>query len=248
MLIIAHRGASAKAPENTLAAFREAIRAGADLIEMDLRLSRDEEVMVFHDHSLRRTTDGAGWVEDLSRAELRKLDAGSWFSSRYRGEPIPTLEEVIKLLQPHQTGLYLEIKLDPGREEVRSRLVEKTHRILRLYSFRSRAFLASFDREAINISKKIDPELPTGLIFREPSTWENLIDDKFGGVDIACARWNIITTSLIRKAREADTRVFGWTIKGKTELRAVASLGVDGLAANDPAWLRGELGILRDET
>ena len=243
MKIIAHRGASARAPENTLAAFREAVRVGSDLIEMDLRLSRDEEVMVFHDHSLRRTTSGEGWVEDLSREELQKLDAGSWFSSRYRGELIPTLEEVIQLLQPHQTGLYLEIKLDPGREEVRSRLVEKTHQLLRLYSFRQRAFLASFDREAINISKKLDPALPTGLIFRDPAIWKDLIVDKFSGVDIACARWNIITSALIRKAREADTRVFGWTIKSKTELRAVASLGVDGLAANDPAWLKHQLGM-----
>ncbi len=238
MLIIAHRGASAVAPENTLAAFREAVRVGADLIEMDLRFSRDEEVMVFHDHSLSRTTDGTGRMEDFSRAELRQLDAGSWFSSRYRGEPVPTLEEVIKLLQPHRTGLYLELKIDPGREEIRGRLVKTIHDILRLHSFRQRAFLASFDREVLKISQELDPDLSTGLIFREPDTWRELLADKFSGVDIVCARWDIINSSLVRQAREENKRVFAWTIKSETELRAVASLGVDGLAANDPLWMK----------
>ncbi len=161
------------------------------------------------------------------------------------------LKEVIKLLQPHRTGLYLEVKIDPDREEVRGRLVKAIYDVLRLHSFGRRAFLASFDREVLKISRELDPGISTGLIFREPDTWRELLADGFSGVDIACARWNIITASLIRRLREEKKKVFAWTIKSEKQLRSVASLGVDGLAANDPAWLRGKLGsspILRDET
>ena len=241
MLVIAHRGASAKAPENTPAAFREAVRIGADLIEMDLRFTRDDEVVVFHDHSLSRTTSGEGLVEEFSLAELRRLDAGSWFSPRYRGEVIPTLQEVIELVRPGRTGLYLEVKLDPGREAIRGRLVTAIHDILRRYSFGRRAFLASFDREALRISKEIDPGISTGLIFRDPDTWSGLLAEKMSGIDIACARWDIITLSLVRRVREEKKKVFAWTIKGEDELRSVSALGVDGLAANDPAWVLSEV-------
>ncbi len=85
MITIAHRGASAVAPENTISAFKEAIRIGADMIELDVRLSRDGEVVVFHDQDLSRTTDGNGPVEERSLTELRQIDAGSWFSDEFKG-------------------------------------------------------------------------------------------------------------------------------------------------------------------
>jgi len=98
MKVIAHRGASAVRPENTLAAFREAARVGADYIELDLRFSRDREVIVFHDRLLDRTSDGSGPVIARNLSELKELDAGSWFSTDYSNEKIPTLSETIQTL------------------------------------------------------------------------------------------------------------------------------------------------------
>ena len=96
-LVIAHRGFSGVAPENTLAAFRKAIDVGADMFELDVLLSQDEHVVVIHDDTLERTTNGTGKVIDHTLAELQALDAGSWFSPEFAGEPIPTLEDALRL-------------------------------------------------------------------------------------------------------------------------------------------------------
>ena len=97
VLVVAHRGFSGAAPENTLAAFRKAIEAGSDMIELDIQLSKDGKIVVIHDETLERTTDGQGRVADRTFPEIRKLDAGSWFGSQFSGEKIPTLQEVLEL-------------------------------------------------------------------------------------------------------------------------------------------------------
>ena len=112
MLLIAHRGASGYAPENTMAAFRKAVAMGLSFIETDLQLSRDARFVAIHDDTVNRTTNGQGAVHDLSLAELRRLDAGSWFSSSFTGERIPTLEEILEFAKRHDVVFYLELK--PG--------------------------------------------------------------------------------------------------------------------------------------
>src|SRR5262245_34742321 len=112
-LRVAHRGASARAPENTLAAFREAIRLGADAIELDVQLSADGVPMVIHDLTVDRTTNGHGSVASFASRDLRRLDAGAWYSSRFRGERIPTLEEALECARG-RCGLNIEIKELPG--------------------------------------------------------------------------------------------------------------------------------------
>ncbi|MDQ3693322.1 MAG: hypothetical protein M3464_06820, partial [Chloroflexota bacterium] len=108
-LIGAHRGAAAYAPENTLAAFAEGIRRGADMLELDIHLSREGEVVVIHDHTVDRTTDGRGYVHDLTVADLKRLDAGAWFDPRFAGERIPTLREVIEHVD-RRLPLTIEVK------------------------------------------------------------------------------------------------------------------------------------------
>src|SRR3954468_23083058 len=110
VLVIAHRGASGHAPENTLAAFRRAVALGATFIETDLQLSRDARFVAIHDDTVNRTTNGQGKVHDLSLAELRRLDAGSWFGSEYAGERIPTLEEILEFSKKNDVVFYLELK------------------------------------------------------------------------------------------------------------------------------------------
>src|SRR5271156_1995633 len=110
MLLIAHRGASGHAPENTLAAFRKAIAQGVAFIETDLQLTRDTHLVAIHDDTVNRTTNGQGAVHDLSLEEIRKLDAGSWFGSEFAGERIPTLEEILDFSKKNDVVFYLELK------------------------------------------------------------------------------------------------------------------------------------------
>src|SRR3989440_12125231 len=110
LLVIAHRGASGNAPENTLAAFREAVALGATFIETDLQLSRDARFVAIHDATVNRTTNGQGAVHDMTLADLRRLDAGSWFGSEFAGERIPTLEEILEFSKKKDVVFYLEIK------------------------------------------------------------------------------------------------------------------------------------------
>ena len=112
MLLIAHRGASGHAPENTLAAFRKAVSLGVGFIETDLQLTRDARFVAIHDDTVDRTTNGHGAVHDLTLEAIRKLDAGSWFGSEYAGERIPTLEEILEFSKKNDVVFYLELK--PG--------------------------------------------------------------------------------------------------------------------------------------
>src|SRR5713226_4565274 len=110
MLVIAHRGASGNAPENTMAAFRKALALGASFIETDLQLSRDARVVAVHDATVNRPTNGEGAVHDMTLAELRRLDAGSWFGSEFAGQRIPTLEEILQFSKKNDVVFYLEMK------------------------------------------------------------------------------------------------------------------------------------------
>src|SRR5438045_6248035 len=112
MLVIAHRGAWGNSPENTMAAFKEAVALGATFIETDLQLSRDARFVAIHDATVNRTTNGQGAVHDMTLADLRRLDAGSWFGSEFAGERIPTLVEILEFSKKNGVVFYLEIK--PG--------------------------------------------------------------------------------------------------------------------------------------
>jgi glycerophosphoryl diester phosphodiesterase len=237
MKIIAHRGASAVAPENTLAAFKEAIRVGADMIELDVRLSSDGAMMVFHDQDLSRTTDGNGPVEKRRLAELRELDAGSWFSDEFIGEGIPTLEEVIQTIFPSRIELCIEIKIDPGREELRDKLVTDTLEIIESTRFQDRTTIVSFDRESISLSKAICPEIRNGLIFHREEVWTECEEEGYAGIDALSVCWNIVTAPRVAAAHRAGRKVIAWTIDREEELNLILPLSVDALASNNPEWL-----------
>lgn len=237
ILTIAHRGASAVRPENTLAAFRKALEIGADLIELDVRFSRDGSVIVFHDRRLERTTDGRGPVNALTLRQLRQLDAGSWFSPEFKGEMIPTLEEVIALVSPGKIKLCIEIKIDRGAEKIREELVGNVINIIRSSGFQTRSLPSSFDKACLPLVKKLMPGLPCGLIFSEEKIWEEVDASNFAQTDYLSARWNIVTAERVRRAHRAGRRVIAWTIDGEKELEKMIQCGVDVIASNDPRWL-----------
>ena len=167
-VVVAHRGASTVAPENTIEAYRLAVEMGADAIELDVHLSADGELAVIHDETLDRTTDGHGPVAALSMDEIRGFDAGATFAGgdgsfphRGRGLRVPTLPEVIEWL-PAEVGLVIEIKARAAVDEVVRLLGDNPET-------RSRASVISFDEQSIQRSRELDPELSTGLLLVRPT-------------------------------------------------------------------------------
>src|SRR5258706_7669974 len=160
MLVIAHRGASGHAPENTLAAFRKAVAHGAPFIETDLQLSRDARFVAIHDSTVDRTTGSCGAVHDLTLAELRRLDAGSWFGSEFAGEHIPTLEEILEFAKRHDVVFYLEIKPGGswGGEHALIGALRESGEI-------ARTVVISFDASVVGAVRKTEPTLMTGLLY-----------------------------------------------------------------------------------
>ncbi|MDQ2934870.1 MAG: glycerophosphoryl diester phosphodiesterase, partial [Chloroflexota bacterium] len=162
-LVVAHRGASTTAPENTIEAYRLAVEQGADAIELDVHITADGQLAIIHDETLERTTDGSGAVAALTMDQIRAFDAGATFAGSdgsfpHRGHDlrVPTLSEVIEWL-PAEVGLVIEIKARAAVDEV--------VRVLRAADdVRARANVISFDEQAIQRSRELDPELTTGLL------------------------------------------------------------------------------------
>lgn len=132
MYIIAHRGASGYAPENTIAAFDLAVKMNADMIELDVQLTKDRQIVVIHDDRVDRTTNGSGFVKDFTLEELQKLDAGSWYGPAFQGERIPTLEAVLKRYHK-KIGLLIELKGHPSQVGIE----EEVGQLLGQFSFLS---------------------------------------------------------------------------------------------------------------
>lgn len=159
--ILAHRGASKYAPENTMAAFRLAYKTQAEGIETDVQLTKDNVPVLIHDENVRRTTDGSGFVQGYTFEELRSLDAGSWFSKEYKGEKIPSLEELLDWIRDYPLFLHLELKTDVISYKNIERIV---YDLLRKYNVLDRTFISSFNEESISIMKGINPSVTTAFL------------------------------------------------------------------------------------
>ncbi len=228
MLIIAHRGASGNAPENTLAAFRKAVALGATFIETDLQLSRDARFMAIHDATVNRTTNGHGAVHDMTLADLRKLDAGSWFGSEFAGERIPTLEEILEFSKKNDVVFYLEIKPGAawGGEHALIGALRDSGEI-------PRAVVISFDAAIVLNLRKIEPTLMTGLLY--DGQIENPLEKavEIGARQLAI-RGDLVTPALIAQAKKKDLQVVCWTVNHPAHMRMLAAAGVDGIMSDYP--------------
>lgn len=219
MLIIGHRGARALAPENTLPALLKGM-ACADLVEIDVRLTRDEIPVAIHDATVDRTTDGTGPVKGYTIEELKRLDAGE-------GEAIPTLREVLDLVHG-QMGLIVEIK-EPGTEAiVVSVLMDRMPQ---------RLILISFNPESVAMVKRLLPGVRAGLI----STAE--VDDPVGlarrvQADLILPRWDRLSREVVERAHGAGLSVIPGTLNTEDDLDEAVRLGVDGFATDDPCAAR----------
>lgn len=228
MLVIAHRGASGYAPENTVAAFRKAVAMGASFIETDLQLSRDARFVAIHDDTVDRTTGVRGSVHNLTLAELRRLDAGSWFGSEFAGERIPTLEEVLDFAKQHDVVFYLELKPTGswGGEHALIGALRESGEI-------ARTVVISFDASILAAVRKIEPTLMTGLLF------DGQLEDPLGraveiGARQVVARSDLVTPRMLGQARRRDLQVVCWTVNHPAHMRLLIAAAVDGIMTDYP--------------
>lgn len=228
MLAIAHRGASGYAPENTLAAFRRAVAQGATFIETDLHLTRDAHFIAVHDETVDRTTNGQGHVHQMTLAEIRRLDAGSWFASEFMSERIPTLDDILEFSRKNDVVFYLELKPNGfwGGEHALISALRNATEI-------ARSVIISFDPAILSSLRKIEPTLMTGLLH------DGSIDNPFEkaleiGARQLVVRGDLVTPHVIQQARKQDLQVVCWTVNSPAHMRMLVSAGVDGIMTDYP--------------
>ena len=234
--VIAHRGASGHAPENTLAAFRRAAELGATFIETDLHLTRDARFVAIHDSTLERTTNGQGSVHDATLAELRRLDAGYWYDREFTGEKIPTLDEVLAFSQQHDVVFYLEIKYDVawGMHHALVAAINNSQSA-------ARTVVISFDPSTLAAVRRLDPSIMVGLLADQNdfAARPDLVKTaQNAGARQLCLHSSLLTADLVDRAHQADLHVVGWTINEAEEMRAAMRLGADGIMTDLPDRLR----------
>lgn len=232
VLRIAHRGASGEAPENTLAAFRRAVELGADMVECDLQMTADGAIVVMHDDTVDRTTDGRGRVADLRVPDIRRLDAGSWFAPRFRNERVPLLGELLETLHG-RAGVNLEIKTRPDGDY--DGIVKRILRRLGALRAFDEAVISSFDVRAIAAVRRAAPRVRTAIIASQSSPRAALAAARKLSVWAIHPEKTRCIPSLIRAAHASRLRVHAWTVNTPRDIRRVLAAGVDGIISNYPA-------------
>lgn len=228
--MIAHRGAGTLAPENTLAAIRLGASFGYTMFEFDVKLAGDGVLVLMHDATLERTTDGAGRVAGHAFGELARLDAGSWHSPAYAGESIPTLERVARWLLRNGLMANIEIKPCPGREaETGAAAALEARRLWR--GALALPILSSFSQEALEATRRVAPELPRALLFGElPEDWAQRCLAL--GCAALAAREAGLTDPVIAAAHRAGLRVIGYTVNDPARAAALFGWGLDALVTD----------------
>jgi len=239
----AHRGGAGLAPENTLAAFRKAIELGVDVLEMDMHVTRDGEIVILHDDTLERTTDGRGLVQDLTLAELKRLDAGSRFGPQYKGEPIPTLREVIALVQASgkdRIRLNIETKFHKGREGQPADFEERVIQILRDTGFLDRVIVQSFHHPSVAKIKALDPRVKTAVLVGGQQGPRDPVDlVRQAKADYYSPNFRQVAADTVAPLHKAGIPIVPWTVNEETEMRRLLDVGVgtlpgDGIITNYP--------------
>lgn len=240
ILNIGHRGACAYYPENTMSSFRAALEMQADVIELDVQLTKDGIPIVIHDFTVTRTTDGRGNVADLTYAEIKQMDAGSWLSPDFKGEYIPSLEEVLKFAKG-RINLNIEIKANPGSP--RGETEARTLTLVRKYEMTKHVFFSSFDIDSLKQLRKMDSNLIIGLLYENSwrrnikplSVIENLQADAFH-----CSKSGI-KKKWIQQLNKNYIPVFIYTVNAKSTMNKLIEWGINGIFTNKPNVLRNVL-------
>lgn len=236
VLVIAHRGASGEAPENTAAAFRLAVELGADMVELDVWLTADGHPVVMHDPAVDRTTDGHGRVEDLTLAQVKQLDAGSWFGAAWRGEQVPTFAEALAAIPP-TVGLNVHLKhLLPEERGVERAIAP----LLAPRLGQAPIYLMCDHEESIHRFRRLLPAADCGPLF--PGTWREWLPRAVKlGLPVCQPNRQDLCPELIAAAHDRGMRVNVFWADTAEDMRAFIALGIDGLLTNQTRLLRAVL-------
>ena len=238
----AHRGASAHAPENTLSAFQLALTQNADGIELDVKLSSDGHVVVLHDPTLDRTTGTKGRVKDMSLADLRALDAGSFFSETFKGEKIPTLEEVFETMGKR---LFINVELT-NYTTPRDQLVETVCMLVKKFNLQKHVMFSSFFAANLSKAGSYLPEVPRGLLALNgiAGAWARSFGYYFGKYQALHPYLSDVTPEQVGRVHRLKGRIHVWTVNKADDMRKLFRWGVDAIFTDDPhlaVQIRGEL-------
>jgi glycerophosphoryl diester phosphodiesterase len=228
--IFAHRGCSARAPENTMAAFELAVKERWTGVETDAHLTADGRIAILHDENTRRTTDRSGRVASMTMAELKELDAGSWFDDTFTGQRIPEFHELLDLLKP--TGLLLNLELKnsvvryPGLEQAVLAEIKK-------FGMLERIIFSSFNHSSMTLVKELEPKAQTALLYSNVlhRTKDYVRLCKADGIH---PLWSSVDASLMEECHAAGLKVRPWTVDDPKVAENLAALGVDALISNCP--------------
>ncbi|MFD3259868.1 glycerophosphodiester phosphodiesterase [Paenibacillus lentus] len=226
----AHRGAAGHCPENTMIAFRRALELGANGIETDVQMTKDGHLVLIHNETLQHTTGSPEWVKDVTLAELSSKEAGSWFHEDFRGEKIPTLEQLLELVKPLDTIINLELKNGlvryPGLER-------KVIEMVRRFGLAERVIISSFNHYSLVECKQIAPEIRTGILYME-GLYEPWNYAKRIGADALHAFQYAVIPELVAAASEHGMPYHPFTINEQSEMKALIQAGVAGIITDYP--------------
>jgi len=231
-IIFAHRGASAHAPENTLAAFEMALTHNADAIELDVKLSADGHAIVIHDPKVDRTTGSQGLVKDLPLRELRALDAGSFFSEKFHGEKIPTLEEVFEAVGKRT---FINVELT-NYNTPHDQLVETVCTLVKKCGLQEHVIFSSFFASNLSKARAHLPEVPQGLLALDGwlGAWARSFGFAFGKYQALHPYMTDVTSQQVQRVHRLNRRIHVWTVNAAEDMRRLFHWGVDGIFTDDP--------------
>ncbi|CAH0344305.1 glycerophosphodiester phosphodiesterase family protein [Bacillus sp. CECT 9360] len=234
---IAHRGASGYAPENTIAAFDKAVEMKSDYIEIDVQRTKDGELVIIHDNKVDRTTDGTGYVKDLTFDQIRNLDAGSWKGEEFTGEKVPTFDEILDRYRG-RTGILIELKnpeLYPGIEEsVALKLKERNMDKPR----NEKIIVQSFNFDSMKKMDRLLPRVPVGVLtssrlhtseqaLKEFSTYAEYFNPNYG----------IVSKDLVERVHSLDMKIASWTVRSQATADFLLDMKVDGIITDYPDYV-----------
>jgi glycerophosphoryl diester phosphodiesterase len=238
MKIFGHRGASGYAPQNTISSLRLALDQGSDGIELDVQLTKDNEVVVCHDWTIDKVSNGKGKISDFTLSEIKKNDFGSYFSKEFKEERIPTLSEVLEFL-PKDIVLNIELKINDKNKD---NLVEKVAKLLLRYERVENTIVSSFTHSSLKKIKMLIPEIKIALLYKkcllniEREIFDFGIDIYSIHINVECANENII-----KELHKNKKIVYVWTSNDMETTKKLFDMGVDGVMTDFPIDMKKTL-------
>ena len=238
-IIIAHRGASAYAPENSHSAFELAIAMKAEMIELDVSLSKDGIPVVIHDETLDRTTTGRGSVQDYILEELKTLDVGSWFSEKFKNEPFPTLEEVLSYTKD-RIAVNIEIKTEVVTNEIEGGIAQKSLEIVERLGVQDQVIFSSFDYRVLKHLEALNPDMPKAMLYEKSQSGKKLPSELVSEykVDVFNCSHRQLSKAWAKDLNDHSIPFLVYTVNDERTMKKVIGLGATGIFSDKPDLLK----------